>query len=86
MPVLNSFCKACGSLVLEFNVFKKEQVMFETYPNMVPVDDKCFAWLTMKQLKKNLCGWLVWSAKTFSLGGQVCPLCDVTERATLLQD
>ena len=37
-------------------MFKEEQVMFETCPDMVPIDDKCFAWLNVKQLKKRL--WL----------------------------
>jgi len=85
MPLPDSFCKACDSFVLEFSEFKEEQVTSETCPDTVPTDDKCFASLRMKQLKKSLCGWLMWSAKTFSLVGQVCPLCDVTEHATLLQ-
>lgn len=70
--------------MLEFNMFKEERVMFETCPNVVPIHDKCFAWSNMKQLKKRLCGRLMWSAKAFSLGGQVCPLCDIRARATLL--
>lgn len=44
------FARDAESFVLESNTFKEEEVMLETSPDMIPVDDKCFAWLNMKQM------------------------------------
>lgn len=35
-------------------MFKEEQVMFDTCPDTVSIDNKCFAWLNMTQLNKRL--------------------------------